>query len=1018
MSRQTAECFAEVVFETQTGETQARRFRCHWSQHRSRKNPHGELQSPKHEIANAETGAIFETRIRGVADQIEAATGMNFDRFTRSMLLAQGGFSAFLQATADQRSPILEQLTGTEIYSQISIAVHERQKKEQTTRDLLLGEVSGIVVLEVEQEQELQQQLKDKRNLQPSLTDQVGQIQQAMNWLSAIDTLQKEIAALTQEEKTLRIASERFSAKRQQLELAQKASGLDSNYATLAEVRTQQLKDQGDLQTQEEALPEFEQANQLQAKSLDDAEQQTIQTKKQQQQAAPLIQQVRALDQHLAAQKKNITEAQELCQQDAQQITDNTEHKKTEQEKRQKTVDDGQHAKQYIKDHQQDEWLVSGLTGIEQQLDNVQAKQREINNTQAESEQAKTFLTQAVAQHAICIKERITQKQVLDTAIEEHKQSKTILTELLQGRALREYRDEKEGLLRERSFLVRISELEDYRKELEDGNPCPLCGAAEHPFADGNIPEQNAVDDKIIVLTKCISQAEQLEEKIQMLAAEENTAGNNRNDNELRVATAANEVKTSKEKHTALNESISTMQDAVDSLKQSIRQKILPLGIQENARKTISELREELRVRLRKWQESVEKTSDVEKQVAGIDSEVKRLDAVIETQRAGLLKRQHVLSDLQEEYGGADKQRQTLYADKNPNNEELALNQAVEQAEYIEKQQRSKQQQTQQILSSRKESIAALKLRIEPRSNQLQQLQLEFSSALQSIDFANEQQFLAARLNTQERSELASQAKQLDDKKTELDARLKDRQENLNSEQAKKRTEKTLVELTEEHGQAEETLQQLTGRIGQLTEQIKNNTTAQERIKEKQSVIEAQKKECLRWKKLHDLIGSADGKKYRNFAQGLTFELMVSHANQQLEKMTDRYLLVRDQHQPLELNVVDSYQAGEVRSTKNLSGGESFIVSLSLALGLSAMASKKVRVDSLFLDEGFGTLDEDALEAALEALAGLRQEGKLIGVISHVAALKERISCQIQVIPSTSGRSKISGSGCSFNSVA
>jgi len=119
-------------------------------------------------------------------------------------------------------------------------------------------------------------------------------------------------------------------------------------------------------------------------------------------------------------------------------------------------------------------------------------------------------------------------------------------------------------------------------------------------------------------------------------------------------------------------------------------------------------------------------------------------------------------------------------------------------------------------------------------------------------------------------------------------------------------------------------------------------------------------------------IGSADGKKYRNFAQGLTFELMVSHANRQLEKMTDRYLLIRNEKQPLELNVVDSYQAGEIRSTKNLSGGESFIVRLTLALELSKMANQKVWVDSLFLDEGFGTLDEEALETALETLSGLQ----------------------------------------------
>jgi exonuclease SbcC len=139
--------------------------------------------------------------------------------------------------------------------------------------------------------------------------------------------------------------------------------------------------------------------------------------------------------------------------------------------------------------------------------------------------------------------------------------------------------------------------------------------------------------------------------------------------------------------------------------------------------------------------------------------------------------------------------------------------------------------------------------------------------------------------------------------------------------------------------------------------------------------------------------------------------MMVKHANVQLGRMSERYLLVRDTEHPLELNVMDNYQGGEVRSTRNLSGGESFIVSLSLALGLSSMASRNIRIDSLFLDEGFGTLDEDTLETALEALAGLHQEGKLIGVISHVGGLKERIPTRIKVKPQPGGKSILTGPG-------
>ena len=260
---------------------------------------------------------------------------------------------------------------------------------------------------------------------------------------------------------------------------------------------------------------------------------------------------------------------------------------------------------------------------------------------------------------------------------------------------------------------------------------------------------------------------------------------------------------------------------------------------------------------------------------------------------------------------------------------------------------------------------------------------------------------------------MTATAKDLDERQVDLKARQKDRETRLATEMARNITDKSLQELEAQFREEEEALKELYDTIADLKHKLSDNTDAKERIKEKQALIEAQKKECSRWENLHALIGSADGKKYRNFAQGLTFDIMVGHANRQLQKMSDRYLLTRDNAQPLELNVVDNYQAGEIRSTKNLSGGESFIVSLSLALGLSHMASKNVRIDSLFLDEGFGALDEDALDTALDTLAGLQQDGKLIGVISHVNALKERISTQIQVTPQTGGRSRITGPGCS-----
>jgi exonuclease SbcC len=336
----------------------------------------------------------------------------------------------------------------------------------------------------------------------------------------------------------------------------------------------------------------------------------------------------------------------------------------------------------------------------------------------------------------------------------------------------------------------------------------------------------------------------------------------------------------------------------------------------------------------------------------------------------------------------------------------------VTDTESAEKQAAGQRDEARQKWQTAVTHLTALKERIQQSATELNQLEPGFKKKLQAAGFISEAQFLQARLPAEEKETLQKKAKALDDRQADLAARKKDREQRLAAKKARQVTHSTLEQLAPRVREHENTLKQLRDEMAGLTHQLKQNLAAKERIKEKQARIKAQKTECRRWDQLHDLIGSADGKKYRNFAQGLTFELMVSHANRQLEKMTDRYLLIRDDDQPLELNVVDNYQAGEIRSVRNLSGGESFIVSLTLALGLSRMASRKVRVDSLFLDEGFGTLDEEVLETALETLSGLHQDGKLIGVISHVSGLRERISTRITVTPVSGGKSRLSGPGC------
>ena len=1012
MSRRTGECFAEVTFEAQNRNGGTERYRCHWSQRRAHKRPDGELQAPKHEIANADSGEIFESKIKGVADQIESATGMDYDRFTRSMLLAQGGFAAFLQAAPDDRAPILEQITGTEIYSLISIRVHERQRDQKEKLNLLQAETAGIVILEPDQEQEMGQALEIKQNEETDLATRAAEAGKAIAWLTTIDGLKKEIINLADEASKLQGDIEAFKPDREKLGRALSAASLDGAYATLTVTRKQQADDTAALKTDEEALPALESSAREQAEALKSAEQQTARAKEEIKAAAPTLQKVRYIDQKLADQKKAVSEEDEGCKKATAKIDADKKARLEDQDKRSKAQETLDLVDGYLNEHAQDEWLISGLAGVEEQIGGLLSKQNEIVQKDAAQEAANTTLELATKSLDDCERQSGIRKQELEDALKQLQQGKDALSQLLGDGLLREYRTEKETLLREKTFLTKIAELEDHRAKLEDGKPCPLCGATEHPFAEGNVPVPDETERKIDCLASLISKAEDQEAAIKKLEDAERLARTNLTDTEKLESAAANDKKAAEKALAEVKDGLVKLRADFAERRQVVTSRLLPLGITDISDRDISSLIETLTARLKAWQAQVKKKADIGKQIADIDSEVKRLDAVIETQGIALAEKLERLEALKEELATGSDERNALYGDKNPDDEERRLNKALSDAEGAEKQVRERHNEFQQQCNTAKAHVESLKKRIDLREPELRMLETEFSAALAPVGFSDEERFLAAVLPSETRAELMATSKNLDERQTELKARHKDRETRLATEMARKITDQSPEELETQVKEHEEALQELRDIIAGFKHKLNENTAAKERIKEKQTAIEAQKKECRRWENLHELIGSADGKKFRNFAQGLTFEMMVSHANRQLQKMTDRYLLARDDASPLELNVVDNYQAGGTRSTKNLSGGESFIVSLSLALGLSHMASKNVRVDSLFLDEGFGTLDEEALEIALDTLASLQQDGKLIGVISHVQALKERISTQIQVVPLVGGRSQIEGPGC------
>ena len=195
-------------------------------------------------------------------------------------------------------------------------------------------------------------------------------------------------------------------------------------------------------------------------------------------------------------------------------------------------------------------------------------------------------------------------------------------------------------------------------------------------------------------------------------------------------------------------------------------------------------------------------------------------------------------------------------------------------------------------------------------------------------------------------------------------------------------------------------------RLTDLGVALSTDARAREQRKSLAAALEGMSERAENWKKLNLLLGSASGNKFKEMAQGYTLETLLAYASKQLAELAPRYRLQRIPD-TLALQVIDVDMLNEVRTVHSLSGGESFLVSLALALGLSSLSSNRMKVESLFIDEGFGSLDSETLRIAMDALGRLHTQGRKIGVISHVAEMTERISVRINVVRTSNGKSYI-----------
>ncbi|GFD67346.1 AAA family ATPase [Alteromonas sp. KUL106] len=1155
MTRGTAECLAEVEFDIK-----GKAYRAFWSMRRARGKVDGNLQSADVELADVESGKVLATQVRPKSEEIEKLTGLNFARFTKSMMLSQGDFAAFLNANEADRAELLEELTGTEIYGQVSQAVHQQFSDAKQKKKEFAIKLEGVTLLSDEQITQLEDEQARVKEQVAAFNQTLIELQEQQQWQRAFDSNQKAMKeasdaqqgannAINEAKQELDLLTQSEPAEKLRLPFLQR-NGLQQDVTRYKEKLEEKAAKLPDLKTQKAQL----------SSEVTHAEQALAHTKQQSSELEKRInEQVVPLDNQIAqltTEQQKANESAANLRQSINALTlKRTEIENASADNKTKLGE----LEAYLSEHHSLSGMAEFISGWSETARHIEHDQKQLetltqsvkNDRQAlssldgaiaKTNESLNALTQTFdaknAHVATCEKALYaalsdkltdTNSAVSKAGLQQERESKLhhwdnvvqighiqqqyltlkqdkvslsaqkedLSKQLAQQQSDRQalvdaYKQTRSNLKDIEALIALDAEVAHLRAQLKSGEPCPVCGANEHTTSsvEIDVPEtiqkrdslkqqlddieqqgaraKESVTQTEFTLAQVDKQLEQasgqrdtLLEKWQqissVLSADIPSFEQVDINTSQSVAQFTQQFKTRlddisaqltrlEECEHALNAALQAKNEAQQALQTKQSERAVSLQQRETLEKQCIERNAELESKTKGINDSIVALSET-MTAQGADIHNLSIDGITKwlNEKAEALKiykhnyqlhaklkdelqevsssllvlnrdiesAEHQLEGVSEELVQLDislkalgDSRKTVFPEGNIADARSRARAAQEQAERNVSECKSRLQQTDTILSRLEAEIAQLHEQMREKEQTLTEATEHFNRQLASSPFADEQAFSNALLDEETRNALLELQKRLTQQKQQADLKLENALAAQQSLQTYAKAAQWQREL-EEHGaqwidieitQQAEQRDTLLSSLGQIEQQLSANNQAREKQQQlvnEMATFEAYYDDITY---LHSLIGSASGDKFRRFAQGLTLDNLVQLANQQLDKLHGRYQLIRKENEGLSLSVLDTWQGDVVRDTKTLSGGESFLVSLALALALSDLVSHKTSIDSLFLDEGFGTLDAETLDVALDALDNLNASGKMIGVISHIEAMKERIPTQLKVI--------------------
>lgn len=1115
LRRGTGGGYAEVDFVGVSG----RRYRARWEANRARDKASGKLQNSRQSLIDLDSEQLLASQKTEYKTQLELALGLNFEQFTRAVLLAQSEFSAFLKANDNERSELLEKLTDTALYTRLGRRAFDKAKEAKDAHKHLQDQATGVVPLAPEARAELDEQFIQAQQQLKVQQAQLKQLELQHTWLKELREWQQRQLDATEQLQRAQADWDSQGQQRQDLSRLEQLAPQRHQFTRQAELLGMLTPLAAQIQAsntqQTELLTRQAQAQQQQAA----AQAALADAVKQQVDAGPLLQQAFAEQNTLAHLAKDLAKRNDDKQQQQSACTEGQNLLKALQEKQAAVTERLQRLAAGLERSAALAPLGDAWTVYRERLQQLMLIGNRLNKGQAELPQ--------LEQRATAAAERFTQQrealdllyqeagaephavaeqiQLLASLLQDNRKQQRAFEDLTRLWDSQQQLDQQSGALTqkladaqqqreqlnqtglqtkaeltvaeqtltvtkqllERQRLARSASVEELREQLQDDQPCPVCGSHQHPYhqpeallqslgrhdENEEATAQKAVDTLKEKLTELrgevgglIAQQKEFLQQQEQLAAQQSALAPSLDAHPLsallfnqdaakrsawlaqQLSQLTQSISQDEQRQGALlnlqqnagrlQQQLQAAQDASQQARQllvdqqrelsSDRERLdeelngfaslLPTetleGLRSEPAATFMQLDQQVSQRLEQLGQQKDELAEQQERQHAIEKEQthqqhrqQQLDALLQQLRdvtAQHQAAQHTLSNLLGEHPSAEHWQQQLEqavtqsrqseADANTQLHELH-NALIQLAADLKA-----QQERQQALLTEQHTL-------DSRISEWRALHPELDdSGLARLLAFDEAQVSALRQQVQHSEKAVEQAKVLlQEREQRLAEHLALHNGNLDAEQL----DSTLVALNQQLADGEKHLAELRARQSEdQRRQDANHSLALTTAKAYE--------EWQRWARLEALIGSANGDKFRKIAQAYNLDLLVHHANVQLRQLVRRYRLKRGGSM-LGLLVLDTEMGDELRSVHSLSGGETFLVSLALALGLASMASSTLRIESLFIDEGFGSLDPESLQLAMDALDGLQAQGRKVAVISHVQEMHERIPVQIQV---------------------